>query len=240
MKIQIASDLHLERPENYNCLIKDRQFKTIGEVLVLAGDIYNLCDTTPLDSFLELYGKQFSKILYVGGNHEWYNSSINTTKLPKKTDKFIPLFNDDYVYKGVRFIGSTFWSNATPEMADYINDYHLIKDFTTELENKIHTDSKRYMINKLDEKFDGKTVVITHHLPLFECVDPLYAGNALNECFVSDQSEIVEKYDIYAWIHGHSHMFQDFTYHGTKVVRNPFGYYPEWGDFKQGYTIEIP
>ena len=43
MKIQYASDLHLEFAENRN-FIENGGITPIGEVLVLAGDVSYLCD----------------------------------------------------------------------------------------------------------------------------------------------------------------------------------------------------
>jgi predicted phosphodiesterase len=65
MKISILSDLHLE--------IKPCEFKKIEcDVMILAGDIHN---GTMALSFIEYHIKQGVKhILYVLGNHEFYNT----------------------------------------------------------------------------------------------------------------------------------------------------------------------
>ena len=77
MKIQIASDLHLERA--------DVEIKNAGaRVLVLAGDIMcaKFLDKKSPDSdsilyrrfkgFLERVSGEFQDVVYVAGNHEFY------------------------------------------------------------------------------------------------------------------------------------------------------------------------
>lgn len=46
MKIQYASDLHLELTHNAK-YINTLPIEVVGDVLVLAGDIFNLCDKNP-------------------------------------------------------------------------------------------------------------------------------------------------------------------------------------------------
>ena len=69
MKIQIASDLHLEhlewRFQNYRGVEP-----TDADVLVLAGDIANGARA------LELFQDWPCPVIYVPGNHEYYGSSL--------------------------------------------------------------------------------------------------------------------------------------------------------------------
>ena len=50
MKIQYASDLHLEFADNYR-FVNSIPFKVMGEVLVLAGDITYLNEDIVIDKF---------------------------------------------------------------------------------------------------------------------------------------------------------------------------------------------
>ena len=73
MKIQYASDLHLELTHNAK-YINTLPIEAVGDVLVLAGDIFNLCDKTPpCPKFWELASTSFREVLIVAGNHEYYH-----------------------------------------------------------------------------------------------------------------------------------------------------------------------
>ena len=70
----------------------------------------------------------------------------------------------------------------------------------------------------------------------------MYIGTSpVNACFASDLSDVLEKYDIDLWIHGHTHWTFDYTIFDTRVVCNPYGYYPsrEINDFNKKLLIEI-
>lgn len=74
MKIQYASDLHLEFYENSRWL-KDNPIIPVGEVLVLAGDIGYLGDDNYcLHPFWDWCADSFRQTIVIPGNHELYKS----------------------------------------------------------------------------------------------------------------------------------------------------------------------
>ena len=75
MKIQYASDLHLELRDNMN-YIKCYPLPVVGDILVLAGDIYYL-DNSSISrlQFWDWCADHFQYTLIVPGNHEYYNYS---------------------------------------------------------------------------------------------------------------------------------------------------------------------
>jgi predicted phosphodiesterase len=97
--------------------------------------------------------------------------------------------------------------------------------------------------DRLDEDFEGKTVVVTHHLPSIQSVSERYKDSDLSACFASNLDYLFgEKVDV--WIHGHTHDSLDYTVCGTRVICNPRGYErygsgPENYDFNPELTIEI-
>jgi len=63
MKIQYASDLHLEFPENSNYLI-DNPLKVTGDILILEGDIHVFNSATFLvDPFWDWASKNYKKVI---------------------------------------------------------------------------------------------------------------------------------------------------------------------------------
>ena len=77
---------------------------------------------------------------------------------------------------------------------------------------------------RLDEPFDGPTVVITHHAPSSKSIHPRFADSLLNACFVSDAEWLVNGTRVALWIHGHVHDSFDYVLNGARVLCNPRGY----------------
>lgn len=72
MKIQYASDLHLEFADNSRFL-KEYPLETAGDILVLAGDIgYIGDDNYSKHPFWDWASENYEQTIVVPGNHEFY------------------------------------------------------------------------------------------------------------------------------------------------------------------------
>lgn len=236
MKIRILSDLHLE-------FLDWTPPKASADVVVLAGDIHVGVDGI-------LWGRKHfpeAHILYVPGNHEFYGlemqSALHDLRQVAKTSNVVLLDADETIIEGVRFLGATLWTDfelygnepAAVARAMSISqqamiDYRLIRmqdsgRLTPTDTRAINALQVRWLANKLNQPFDGDTVVVTHHLPHANSVHPRYAGDSLNPSFVSDLSNLVRK-PVKLWIHGHTHESMDYVVNGTRVICNPRGYLP--------------
>lgn len=87
---------------------------------------------------------------------------------------------------------------------------------------QLHLEARNWLETKLDQPFDGPTVVVTHHGPHPGSIHPRYAGMLLNAGFVSDLTPLFGKARL--WIHGHVHDSFDYVACGTRIVANPRGY----------------
>ncbi len=155
-----------------------------------------------------------------------------------KSRMFTFLENDEVVIDGVRFLGCTLWTDfclygeeKLEECMDIarelLNDFSLISEhglsFTPEDSLLLHHQSKDWLSKKLiNETFQGKTVVVTHHCPSWNSVAPKYQSNLLSACFASRLEHLLGKCKL--WIHGHTHESFDYDLKGTRVVCNPRGY----------------
>jgi predicted phosphodiesterase len=235
MKIQLASDLHLEfLQRNFP---GERLISPADEadILVLAGDIGNGIQA------IELFKDWPVPVLYLAGNHEFYGSDFDLTRaaLLKAAEgtcvKFLD--NDAADFEGIRFLGTTLWTdyrlvlNRTQrhlmENAEMrLNDHFRIRDgdanFTAQRALAEHEIARSWLAQELAKPYDGKAVVVSHHGPHPLSVHPRYIGDALNAAFVSNLSELLPKADL--WLHGHVHDSFDYNVEGCRVVANPLGY----------------
>jgi predicted phosphodiesterase len=235
MKIQIASDLHLEFLQSLfpgERLISPAHG---ADILVLAGDIANATEA------IELFKDWPVPVLYVAGNHEFYGSAIEQVRADLRDaasgTSITFLDNDTADFGGVRFLGTTLWTDYKLELnrtqrhlmenAELrIRDHFTIKcggrPFTAERALAEHELSRAWLNRELTKPYEGKTVVISHHGPHPLSVHPRYVGEALNAAFVSNLSELLPKADL--WIHGHVHDSFDYRLGRCRVVANPRGY----------------
>ena len=235
MKIQILSDLHLEHSHRHPPFVLPA---TDADVVVLAGDIDN--GTRAIDWAEKAFPQQI--VVYVPGNHEYYEADLKAaaTALRERAQRSANvrlLDNDKLMIDGVRFFGSTLWTdfelfgprNLTQVMAEslkYVVDFRKIRmgdGFLTPQQTiDLHRSATAFLSAGLEKPFPGKTVVITHHAPHPNSVHPRWAGNLVNAAFVSDLSRLMGKSVL--WFHGHTHDSFDFTIQGTRVLANPMGY----------------
>jgi predicted phosphodiesterase len=231
MKLNILSDLHLSR----GALAIPRNG---ADAVVLAGDIARPKEAA---AWAAGFGKP---VLYVAGNHEFYGGSIAGTVRELKvlcasTNVFV-LDDDAVVLGGVRFLGTTLWTDfklfgagekrltAMREASRFMRDFQAIRGgdglFTPEKAAALFDAHAGWLESRLAEPHDGPTVVITHHAPSPKSIHPRFVGSLLNACFVSDVERLMGAGRACLWIHGHTHDSFDYRVNGTRVVCNPRGY----------------
>jgi len=252
MKLNILSDLHLglgalDPPD------------TDADVVILAGDLGR-----PKEAVA--WASQLAKpVLYVPGNHEFYGNSIEGTleELRVLCDATgVQLLDDDeFVLDGVRFLGSTLWTDfmllgpegreiAMREGQRYMHDFSRIRvdDATGAIFSPADSAAlferhSRWLAAKLAQPFAGSTVVITHHAPSRKSIHPRFAESLLNACFISDVEHLMDGARARLWVHGHTHDSFDYVVNGTRVVCNPRGYAQygvnENARFDPGFVIDV-
>jgi Icc-related predicted phosphoesterase len=257
MKLWITSDLHVDvapglalpdpRPEH--------------DVVVIAGDI--LEDMHKGVHWIASSGLNDKPVIYVAGNHEFYRQAIdkNRVKALNEADKHrnIHILQDSYIdVDGVRFIGSTLWTDYclygdafawqsyTAAQAG-MNDHRLIRvakngfaKFRTKDAYNEHVASRRFIEAALSQPFDGARVVVTHHAPSAKSIDlERFAGDVLNGAYASNLDHLVDKADL--WIHGHIHKVSDYRIGDGRVICNPRGYegLGELSGYDPSLTIDV-
>jgi predicted phosphodiesterase len=249
VKLHILSDLHLE-------FSTFEPIETDADVVVLAGDIGKKSS-----GIIWARGAFPDKeIIYVPGNHEFYGADRTETlalmRIAADQCNVHLLDNDTVEIDGARFLGSTLWtdfllfgesekSTAMTNGRIFLNDFRFIREghliFSTARSIVLHEQSLAWLKAKLDEPFDGKTVVVTHHLPSKLSVVERFKDSSLSACFASELDYLFGKMDL--WVHGHTHDNLDYEANGTRVICNPRGYVTFSGmenfDFKPALVLEL-
>ena len=263
MKLRIASDLHSEfiRASNKHAL--DNLVPALdGEqdmVLVLAGDIVaEISDwwgSESLDIYtpwLEELSYRHRAVIYVGGNHEGYQSNFKTAFdymgcLAATCENVHVLENDSVVVDGVKFLGTTKWTPLDGShdafYAKAMNDLRVIGQFNVFKWREAYQKARYFLETELAKPHDGPVVVVTHHLPSYQSVAEHFRGSTYNCCYFSMEDDLMMAHKPDVWFHGHTHDSSDYVLEDydnqpcTRVVCNPFGYYghdlnPDYDPFK--------
>lgn len=254
MRLQIFSDVHFDVIAGY-----EPELASGVDAVVVAGD---LCEGIERGlRWLRHHLGTAIPIVFVAGNHEFYGTErpaecqhggriaakLGVTMLDDETD----------VIGGVRFVGSTLWADfalfgdglrdaVMQSAARLMPDHRLIRespdpsDLLTPLAAAAqHARSRAWLDRALGRRFDGKTVVVTHHCPHVLSVAAKFKDDLLTPAFVSDLSGMIEKHQPALWVHGHTHASFDYRVGATRVVCNPHGYGNENPAFDPGLVVEV-
>ena len=234
MKIQLASDLHLELLGKRFPQTRIVEPAPQADLLVLAGDIHSATKA------VDVFGDWPVPVLYVAGNHEFYSERWEPTRAAIRkaavgtSVRFLD--NDVLELEGVRFLGCTLWTDFKllgfsqkewmRDVGRRLNDYLLIRTQHGRLRPyqtlEDHEQSRAWLEAELAKPFRGNTVVVTHHGPHPMSIHPRFVGDRVNAGFVSDLTPLLHGVDL--WLHGHVHDSFDYRIAGCRVVANPAGY----------------
>jgi len=248
MRLQVFSDLHLEFGR-YEPALKN------ADAVVLAGDIHQ--GTAGVK-----WAKQYCRdcpVIYVLGNHEFYNHSIpdliKALKCEAKGSNVHVLENNAFIIDDFVFLGCSLWTNfrlwpdareAMSVAEQDMSDFRLIQKqkgnglFCARDSAKIHAASVRWLVRQMSRHDPARTIVVTHHAPSSQSIPPQNAGGALSAAFASDLDLLIQASRIPLWIHGHTHYNVDYKIGETRIYSNQRGYpYEKLRCFEPGKIIEI-
>ncbi len=249
MRIQLASDLHLEHLDYHFPGERLIVPAPDADLLVLAGDIAQGVQA------LERFAQWPVPVLYVAGNHEFYGTQWSELRaqLHNRSQGTSVVFLDNTVadlsrfthwassrqdeLPRLRFLGCTLWTdyrlrcnrtqrqmmdNAELRIADHSKIWAGDNKFKPSDALADHEHSRAWLEAELAKPFDGQTIVVTHHGPHPLSTHPRYAGDITNAAFVSDLGDLFHGVDL--WMHGHVHDSVDYQLGRCRVVANPRGY----------------
>jgi len=255
MKIQIASDLHLEFDSQKKWL-ENSPLAVSGDVLVLAGDISIWMEPIKWnDWFLDWATSNYKHVVMVHGNHSFYRNGDLARVKNGLIETIYPNlyygYNTSVVLDGVEFVLSPLWSNIDLKLEAYIrqamSDFKCIRydtyPLTASRYNKLH----RECVAFLEETFKAETtyprVVVTHHAPSLSLESPKHQTSLLSSAFVSDLDHLIEKSKADYWVYGHTHTNIRGKIGETTLVSNQLGYVSckehISNKFSNSYVVEI-
>lgn len=253
MKIQYASDLHLEFADNWRYL-KDNPFQVTGEVLVLAGDIGYLGDDNyTKHPFWDWASDNYHDVVVCMGNHEFYKF-YDIATLPDGycltiRDNVHSYYNAVVPLGDADIIVSTLWAKISLKEAYYTEQ--VVSDFRRILYNKEpltfadfnreHDRCFAFVKKSVEASAAKKKIVVTHHVPSFKMQCPKFADSQANGAFTVELEDFIKSHDINYWIYGHSHYNVDASISSTQCLSNQLGYvsHREHLTFNSSKYIEI-
>jgi predicted phosphodiesterase len=242
MRLQLLSDLHLERyPDFLPAAAPD------ADVLVLAGDIgsYQTGSRLGEDDFgLSRFsprapGAPWRQVLFVPGNHEYDGLEFEPTRVRLRALcerlGITWLDREVRVVDGVRFVGTTLWADfdalavSETTLADQLRqrekafraaNFYLSKNTTlqdgrpvlAEGIRAMAVDCRAWLAGVLAEPFDGPTVVVTHFAPSLRSADPRYGVSPGTAGFCNSYDDLLPHVQL--WLHGHLHCPHDYVVDG--------------------------
>ncbi len=265
MKIKLVSDLHLEFSDCFINNDEGADVLILGGDIMIAQDLHDHLETPSIYSmpgelaglgrrqqavkryrdFLKRCSFQFPHVIYVAGNHEFYNGKFfaGIDYLRDECAKYPNVYFlecDTKVIDDVTFIGATLWTDMNKgdpltmhAIEGMMNDFRIIRNdkrnYATMSARDVvsrHARTLQYFRSILAEQHDKKFVVVGHHSPSFQSVSDIYKDEQLmNGGYHSDLSEfILDHPQIKLWTHGHTHHPFDYMIGETRIVCNPRGY----------------
>jgi len=210
-------------------------------------------------------------VFFLPGNHEYDGLDFEPTRerLRETCERLgmVWLEREVMIFNGVRFIGSTLWTDfdaLTAEQATagtliageqlrardkafraanfYLRKNHAFQDGQPMLADAVRAQglqSQAWLREALTTPFDGKTVVVTHFAPSLLSADPRYGLAPGTAGFCNALDDLLGHAQL--WLHGHLHCPSDYMKNGCRVVANPLGYARngEQDGFRPGLLINI-
>jgi UDP-2,3-diacylglucosamine pyrophosphatase LpxH len=267
MKFDYGSDLHLDFDKGSNRVLDCFPLER-SPVLILAGDIAEIAILkgkscalkTQVQGFFAWVSQNYSTVLYIMGNHEYFDAELNYgvqnlraifSKLGLNNIQVLE--NDRVEFEDTVVFGTTMWTSmrgGNPNVMNaiqagmqdcryikYVDEYYERVTITPEHTLQKHRTAISSLKNFIKDPTGKYKVIVTHHAPHIQSIDRVYRGDALTDAYYEELFDLVFGSDIHTWVHGHTHSNSDYLINKTRVLANPRGY---WGseDLANNFKIK--
>jgi len=268
-RILFFSDLHVEHDRQGSVFVPPgpADFDRAPDLVLVGGDTH----VAPhhLDVLCAIEDALDCPVVAVTGNHEPYgwdydrfrsDEALRLDRLRQSGRRIHVLYGNSVEICGLRVAGAPLWTDMAFNLGRFplariragqvMADYRMISRrggpdgrFTTADTVALHQADKAALIDELGRRFDGPTLVLTHHMPIVEAIDPAFRNDAINCAFASDLLAEIAELDFDAWIFGHSHSGRDMDIDGPhgrrRFLSNPRGYPGETARFDRLRILDI-
>lgn len=184
-------------------------------VLLLAGDIAVGKRPSTYVEFLTRAVRDFRRVVYIPGNHEYYGGSFAITweRMKEKladaigddVDRLDMINDESVIVDNVAIVGATLWADfdrqnpsVMAHAASGMNDYRVIQrgrdgePYSGKLRPQdtlnAHLNSREFIFREVEKhKLGGyKVLVMTHHGPSWNSVAEAFVGSPLNGAYVTE------------------------------------------------------
>ncbi|MGE0851888.1 MAG: metallophosphoesterase [Hyphomicrobiaceae bacterium] len=253
MRCHYLSDLHLES-QGFNWRLPK------GDVLIIAGDLchascldpartdrYSVDQRSRVYRFVDAALASFKDVLLVPGNHDHYDGIFDDTAglLARYLPGVTVLDNRHVEIGGVRFFGTTLWSDFEGRSADCmdavkrrVGDLFFVKKRDLDADGKeilrkfaprdalAAFDASVTALRACHSSAEGRQmIVISHHPPTRKGLNPRHSGNGLDGLYASDLDEALEGWEgVSHWVHGHTHIRRTYRVGNTVLMANCRGF----------------
>lgn len=183
-------------------------------------------------------------VIYICGNHEFYGESypslFEKLREQSKGTNVHFLENESVTIGGVRFFGSTLWTDMAL-MGDWMdgaaatgtvmNDYKRVRNSARGYKRLSPRDTRlAHMASVLALRDflstgDSQTsVVVTHHAPSILSLPEQRRTEEISCAYASQLDSLILEFQPQLWIHGHIHHNNDYRIGSTRVLANPRAY----------------
>jgi hypothetical protein len=232
MRIQLASDLHLEfysdlKGEEGKFFEALLDVETGADVLVLAGDI-GYPEAALTRKFIAWCCAHWPRVIWVYGNHEYYSKHRQPLTMAQKEGEgfkmecdhpnLVVLCDDTLELDDtdLTIVGGTLWTDLTDAEATLLrsqmNDFQMIwaevgQRFSVEDWRALNAATLAYIQQALEQAVGvgRRVIVVSHHLPSQRMVHEKYRGHPVNCGFAGRADVLVDHPVVAAWLCGHSH-----------------------------------
>ncbi len=240
MNLWVLSDLHLTNLDAFG----DKLRIPNAHICIAAGDVSD--DLESSFKWMTRVLRPHMPVIYVLGNHDFFGRSLDTIfdearelaaryEIILLENGVLPVRLGD---QQVRIVGSTLWTDfdlhgraklAMEMLCESMPEYHHTSVDQTGRRMRpadawrMHMVSFEFLMETLSTRFDGKTVVVTHHCPHPNSILEKFRGDSINPAFASDLSDLIYGCGPDLWIHGHTHASHDYMVGNTRILCNPRG-----------------
>jgi len=189
MKLQVASDIHLDVLSFYN---PATLIVPSADILILAGDICHISTLEKHRRFFSYVNEHFKKVVMVPGNHEFYNDSDTTIEASELImrkflvdyEVIVYLNNSTFIIDNIVIAGTPLWFQT-----ESLHKWFKIPRTTSKEITSLYTSSMSFLKETLAAHSESIVIFITHY--------PYMYGLEGKEEHLDNLPDV--------WVFGHTH-----------------------------------